>query len=408
MAEKSSKSDVIETENSEPSPNPKPRKTSRRGRIINNDESILGGPSSSIPLTPETIKFLRANDTRIPPTVDLTRSEREGQAGSSSDGRRQGTASDATTTGKGSRSREWVCTIPEASFSSRDELEEALNSSSSAVYQLEEGAGGFRHYQLWVRYANQVALSTIAKRFNNSHCEPCKNTEASKRYCSKEESRIDGPFYRGNQDQKQPGKRNDILELESAVKRGSTDRDLWQEHFGTMLRYHKAIGRARASLGVGHPPRKSCTIWVFWGTSGTGKSARAHQMAPDAYCLSSAPTENQGLWWDGYAGQRDVILDEFTNWIKITTLLTWLDIYPVTVQIKGDSLPLLAERWFLTSNQDPTEWYPNAPQSQRDAVQNRLFNGRGGEGRGFVVHVTSTIQSIDGVPRLNFLDQTNT
>lgn len=338
-----------------------------------------------------------------PETVGQRGSEPSCSNGQSHNGRDNGGLSGGENPRTTNRSREWLATVPEASFPNRAALEEAITGCSGAIYQLEEGQGGFRHYQLWVRFKNQCALSTIAKKLNNSHCEKVKSSAAAKRYCSKEESRVDGPWYIGDHAERQPGQRTDLHQLEEAVKRGDDDKQLWEGNFGTMVKYHKSIGRARAALQIDSKRRQSCTIYVLWGPTGTGKSARCAEMAPNAYRLAAPPTDNQGLWWDGYCGQRDVIIDEFNSWIKITTLLTYLDIYPALLQIKGDTVPLVAERWFICSNTPPDEWYRNSTDAQREALMQRFTNGRGPGGRGSIVHVTSLDQTIDGFNKLSFI-----
>jgi hypothetical protein len=41
-----------------------------------------------------------------------------------------------------------------------------------------------------------------------------------------------------------------------------------------------------------------------WGVTGAGKSRQARDRFPDAYIKSN------NVWWDGYAGEETVIIDE--------------------------------------------------------------------------------------------------
>lgn len=300
------------------------------------------------------------------------------------------------------KAREYICTIPETAFQQND-LQQLLQESNvaHAVWQLEEGGNtGYQHYQLYVRFNSPRSFNGVRTMFKNSHVEVVKETEAAIRYCSKQPTRISGPFTLGTA--KKQGTRNDIKAFADTVASGAADAELWTEHPECMYKFCHRVDWHRAALNLLARRRASCSIYVFWGPSGSGKSARAFQMAPTAYRLAAPPTDNQGLWWDGYAGQDQCILEEFTSWIKITTLLTWLDIYPAQVQIKGGYRPLLVTTWYLTSNIAPEDWYPNANQSQRDALLQRLYHGRGADGRGTVVQVTDIHQKIDGVPDLNF------
>jgi len=107
---------------------------------------------------------------------------------------------------------------------------------------------------------------------------------------------------------------------------------------------------------------------VFWGPTGVGKSRRAWEEATlDAY--PKIPTTK---FWDGYQGQGNVVIDEFTGQIEITHMLRWLDRYPVLVETKGSGTVLKANKIWITSNLPPSEWYPNAPAVQMDALMRRL------------------------------------
>lgn len=110
------------------------------------------------------------------------------------------------------------------------------------------------------------------------------------------------------------------------------------------------------------------TVHVFWGATGTGKTRRAWEEAGNlAY-----PKVPATKFWDGYQGQSNVIIDEFCGQIDITNLLRWCDRYPCIVEIKGSATVLRAERIWITSNLDPSDWYPNATEEQRRALRRRF------------------------------------
>lgn len=110
------------------------------------------------------------------------------------------------------------------------------------------------------------------------------------------------------------------------------------------------------------------TTKVYWGPTGTGKSHRAWEEAgPDAY-----PKNARTKFWDGYRGQENAVMDEFRGAIDVGNLLTWLDRYPVSVEIKGSSTPLCVERVWICSNLHPNEWYPGLDGFTLDALLRRL------------------------------------
>lgn len=86
-----------------------------------------------------------------------------------------------------------------------------------------------------------------------------------------------------------------------------------------------------------------------------------------AYCK-----DPRSKFWCGYSGQANVIFDEFRGGIDVSHILRWTDRYPVRVEIKGSSVPLLAERIWFTSNVDPREWYPEIDPETKAALMRRM------------------------------------
>lgn len=111
-------------------------------------------------------------------------------------------------------------------------------------------------------------------------------------------------------------------------------------------------------------------VHVFWGATGTGKSKRAWEEAG----VQAYGKDPRTKWWCGYRGEEHVIFDEFRGAIDIAHLLRWLDRYPVRVELKGTSRPLLCKAIWITSNVDPRDWYPDLDEATKEALLRRLTN----------------------------------
>jgi len=132
------------------------------------------------------------------------------------------------------------------------------------------------------------------------------------------------------------------------------------------VRCYGNLQRIFADNAVPQHMERSCE--VFWGATGTGKSRRAWAEAGDCVYAKDPRTK----WWCGYSGQGNVIIDEFRGTIDIAHMLRWLDRYPVCVEIKGASRPLCATNFWITSNVDPREWYPEVDEQTKAALLRRL------------------------------------
>jgi hypothetical protein len=79
-------------------------------------------------------------------------------------------------------------------------------------------------------------------------------------------------------------------------------------------------------------------------------------------------------WFDGYEGQRIVIIDDFRGEYPLPLLLQLLDRYPMQVPVKGGFSQWCPRKVYITSNIRPWLWYTDSPTESRDALMRRLDN----------------------------------
>lgn len=186
-----------------------------------------------------------------------------------------------------------------------------------------------------------------------AHWEVRRGTHAqAKEYCSKPETRIEGPFEWGIPPTEQ-GKRNDVLAFKAAVDGGQSDEWLWDNLPGEYLHYARMVPSLRELKGGVREWKTQ--VHFLYGPPGVGKSYYAKERCGgDAYWKS--PNNN---WWDGYHGQTDVVLDDYKTWLPWSELLQLLDENPCRLQVKGGHTQMLARNIWITTNFKPKEWYPN-------------------------------------------------
>lgn len=113
--------------------------------------------------------------------------------------------------------------------------------------------------------------------------------------------------------------------------------------------------------------RNGFTCDLYYGPTGVGKSRLADHLYPNAY------RKAHGKWFDGYNGESTIILDDFdSDFMPIGDFLRLVDRYPYRTEVKGGYLSVVATNFIITSNQLPTEWYPNAGQRRVAAVCRRI------------------------------------
>lgn len=234
--------------------------------------------------------------------------------------------------------------------------------------QMEEGEGGFRHWQLVSSFARKVTLAQVRRIFGPFHVEPTRS-DAARAYVFKEDTRVAGTQFELGV---LPFRRNastDWNAVREAAKSGAMD-EIPADVFVRCYNQLRRIGSDYIQ-----PAAVVRTCAVFWGPTATGKSRRAWEEAG----LAAYSKDPRTKWWDGYLGQKHVVIDEFRGMlviyvgtIDIAHLLRWLDRYPVRVENKGSSLPLLAEHFWITSNLDPRLWYPDIDAETLAALMRRI------------------------------------
>lgn len=113
---------------------------------------------------------------------------------------------------------------------------------------------------------------------------------------------------------------------------------------------------------------------VYFGPTGSGKTHRAVECAPDAW-LKRPPAYKGDNWFDGYAGEADVLFDEFSGaWFTADTLKVLWDRLPYSAPGKGlfGGIPWLAKTVRVTSNTPPWDWYPNISSASWEAIVRRV------------------------------------
>lgn len=201
------------------------------------------------------------------------------------------------------------------------------------------------------------------------HLEPRKGTRDQARdYCSKEESRIGGPWEFGSIPTKK-GERTDLKRAWESLKAGASDLDLFEELPQVAFKYQRGIQAARSVLARPRNPENKPEIFIWWGDSGTGKTRKAVEENPGAYILTK-PNGNGVVWFDGYTGQDTIIFDEFYGWVPYDLLLRICDRYPLKLQVKGGFVECSATKFIFTSNKPWKEWYPNI--DDHSALERRI------------------------------------
>jgi len=237
----------------------------------------------------------------------------------------------------------------------------------------EVGDSGTPHLQGYVSLRRRCNLRHVRDLFGpRIHFEIARGSAGQNRtYCSK-----GGDFAEGGNIPKEISKKpvsRDILALEFSEHFEQGNRGLAEvaaERAGTW--YFSGHNLLRNAVSLCRPVlRPDIKVTWIYGPPGVGKSRKAHGEMPEAFIK-----EPRTKWWSGYMLEKEVIIDDFgPNAIDINHLLRWFDRYKCMVETKGGMIPLVADKWIVTSNFSPEECFTDkdgVPNVQLPALCRRL------------------------------------
>lgn len=277
--------------------------------------------------------------------------------------------------------RYFILTIPGTLWVPPQSLE-VLPGVAYLKGQKEMGATGYEHWQVIAYYDKKITTTGAKSRFpNGCHIEPTRSS-AAEEYVWKDETKIaNSEFQLGTKSFKRNSKKDWKLILDNA-KAGNFDaipEDVQIRSYSTLCKI--AVDYAQPVLRT--PQR----VIVVWGPSGTGKSRWAFDNAGDDYYIKAPLTK----WWDGYRGQKTIIVDEFRGVIDVSHFLKWCDRYPCAVEKKGSQVYLNTFNWIFTSNLHPKDWWPTLDCATLDAVLRRCT---------LIIHKLNAFEVMMGITNL--------
>lgn len=242
---------------------------------------------------------------------------------------------------------------------------------------------GRHHLQGFIIFKAKKRLTWLKRRFpNGCHFEAARGTnEQNLQYCTKEDSRAEngirfsyGEMPLATTRKGSELKRAAIETLEELRSSYLSMRDIPADVLMCpgFIQAAKVLSQDR--LG---PIRPDLKIITMIGPPASGKSWALWKHFPDAgRCVIG----NSGLWFSNPSATT-MAFEEFNGQIPLQTMLTLLDIYPLTVEVKGGMRPVLWDTIVITSNVAPHLWYkneedPNEP-GKRSAAIEALFDRLG-------------------------------
>lgn len=201
------------------------------------------------------------------------------------------------------------------------------------------------------------------------------------------------------------GKRTDISAVGDAVlKAGSTGdfREVILSNPGVALKYYKGmqflfetaqLQKIAKRAFMGEMP----DVIIHFGKPGVGKTHKVSEGLTNEQLYKLNRNGGTRIYWDAYAQQDQILIDDFTGWIPMTDLLHWCDRYTEKLDQRGSHtyFPAGKRTMHITTNLWWEDWYDSAKwhSELKEAFRRRIKEVRwylGGMGQ-YVVFPSSTM-----------------
>jgi len=261
-----------------------------------------------------------------------------------------------------SQIRSFVFTLNNPSEAHQDQILMHFSNARYIVIGQEVGAGGTPHLQGYVQLEKRYGFNKIAKLFP-WHIEATRGTpEEASNYCKKDGNfREQGELCNiGNAAVIKADHWKEVLQLARAGQMEELQ-ELFPSEF---IRYNRSLNNIRAENMNPQDCEKKC-VWL-WGKPGTGKSRFA-------FNFDEVYPKMCNKWWDGFKGQRVVVIDEFEKSHACLShhLKIWADRHPFINEIKTSAGAHLYDRLIVTSNYAIEQIWPEDQMIQQ-AVKRRF------------------------------------
>lgn len=249
------------------------------------------------------------------------------------------------------------------------------------VYQLELGKEGTPHCQGTFHVQHQVLPKSMQNKFRSrllqGWVDRCDAHQESVQYCSKEDTRIAGPWYVGDvtadQRVKTQGRRTDLEDAIRHLQEGKDLRATALLYPSSYVKYHRGLEKF-TEIVVDRPKRSSMTklLWIS-GAAGRGKTTMAAAIAKafaqeDVYYKTLGKAQHVD-WWNGYTQQKAIIIedmDERTH-LDLQAFKLLVEKIPHQVRVSPDVwMQFNSKLLIVTSNPTPWEIYDTEIRSNAD------------------------------------------
>jgi len=219
------------------------------------------------------------------------------------------------------------------------------------IFGKETGESGTKHLQGYIELSKPQRLSGMKKILDKAHWEIRRGSrEQARDYCKK-----DGDFEeRGDWEAGGQGTRNDLRAVMEKIKNGDKMINIIEEMPEIVSRNLRFVEKYNSLCERENTKEfRKVEVHAYVGDAGTGKTKKAMEENNDVFVVNCDET----FPFDGYDGEKTILLDDFYGGMKYGQILRILDGHQCRVNVKGGHRYAQWTKVIITSNKMPELWY---------------------------------------------------
>lgn len=234
--------------------------------------------------------------------------------------------------------------------------------STYFCFSSEVGEQGTEHTHIFIFSESPIRFSTLKHLFPEAHIEKSYGSlQENKDYLLKEgkwidtakaDTRIDGSFYESSElPEEESSKKSIMANVMDDLRSGYSVNTIIQKYPSLAFKINDLYSLREQLLSEEYETEnRQIEVIYCYGDSGTGKTSNVYSENKGERICRITSYDNGRALFDNYHGEKVLVFEEYHSQIKLPDMLSYLDIYPLTLPARYSNRIACYTKVYILSN----------------------------------------------------------